>query len=237
MNDRVDIVLLQQYLAGEIPEDAVLHEDGSPVSKDQLESAIKEFEDVALQVEGAALKSHLQDLHNSLNLDKKKTKAIPQRWLMVAASFILIAAFLTIIWQRNSTSSPAFGDYFDHFDQLVTFRDSDSTYYSAGLEAYTKRNYVRAYELLSNIDSLGNELSFYEAVSALGSEKLDSAIVLFEKLGTNSSNKYYQQVKWYLSLAYWKAGKLEKASKLWDSISENEFKYSEAQQLIQEFTN
>ncbi|MBO3699666.1 tol-pal system YbgF family protein [Roseivirga sp. E12] len=230
MNSEVDIALLEQYLAGEIERSQVLTLDGKTVSDDVLQVAIKDYKETVLHLEGAALKNQLKGLHETLDLDEKKS-AFP-RWLAVAASIVLIAVFGILIWQNNRASE--FSDYFDHFDQLVTYRDSDSTDYSAGLEAYTLRDYDKAYSLLTSVDGLNNELKFYQAVSALGSERYDDAIALFETLGTSSSNKYYQQTRWYLALAYWQVGLAGKARNLLKEIDNGEFMYQESLKLIDE---
>lgn len=229
MSSEVDIALLEQYLAEEIDRSQVLSVDGEPISDDALDVAIKDYEETVLSLEGAALKNQLKVLHETLDLREKKS-AFP-RWLAVAASIVLITVFGTLIWQSKN-STPEFTEYFDHFDQLVTFRNSDSTDYSAGLEAYSERNYAEAYILLERVDSLSDELKFYHGLSALGSEDFEKAISLFEILGTSSSNKYYQQTRWYLALAYWQAGLVAKAQNLLDEIEAGEFKYQESLKLI-----
>lgn len=231
MNSEIDISLLEEYLAGEIDRSQVLTLDGKSVSDDALQMAIEDYKEAVLHLEGAALKNQLKELHANLNLKEKKS-AFP-RWLAMAASIVLIAVLGTLIWQ-NANKAPEFSDYFDHFDELVTYRDSDSTEYSAGLEAYSLRDYNKAYTLLTKVDSLDNELKFYQAVSALGSERYDEAIALFEFIGTESENKYYQQTKWYLGLSYWQAGLVGKARNLLKEIDNGEFMYQESLKLIDE---
>ncbi len=230
MDSEVDIGLLEEYLAGKIKRSQVLSVDGNPVSDEVLDVAIGDYKETILHLEGAALKIQLKELHERLDLNQKKS-AFP-RWLAVAASIVLIAVFGTLIWQ-NVNRAPEFSDYFDHFDQLVTYRDSDLTSYSAGLEAYTLRDYDKAYTLLTSIEGLNNELKFYQAVSALGSERFEEAITLFEFLGTNPENKYYQQTKWYLGLAYWQVGQANKAKEVFGQIMNDEFKYKESLELME----
>lgn len=231
MNSEVDIALLEQYLAEEIDRVQVLSVDGDPVSDDILDAAIKDYEETVLHLEGAALKNELKGLHETLDLNEKKS-AFP-RWLAIAASIVLISVFGTLIWQNNN-SDPEFSEYFDHFDQLVTFRNSDSTDYSAGLEAYSERSYAEAYILLERVDGLSDELKFYQGLSALGSESFEKTISLFETLGTSPSNKYYQQTRWYLALAYWQAGLVADAQNLLNEIETSEFKYQESLKLLDE---
>lgn len=231
MSSEVDIALLEQYLAKEIDRSRVLSVDGDPVSDDALDIAINDYKETVLGLEGAALKNQLKALHETLDLSEKKN--VFPRWLAVAASIVLIAVFGTLIWQSNNRA-PKFTEYFDHFDQLVTFRNSDSTDYSAGLEAYSDRNYAEAYILLEHLDNLSDELKFYQGLSALGSEDFETAISLFEILGTSSSNKYYQQTRWYLALAYWQAGLVADAQNLLNEIETSEFKYEESRELLDE---
>lgn len=228
MSKEVDIALLEQYLAREIEGSQVCYMDGTPLTKEALEAAVRDYEQVLLQIEGAGLKEHLQTMHEELVPKREKTY---RRLISMAAAVLLIGVFGTLIWQRVNRA-PEFSDYFNHFDQLVTYRDSDSTDYSAGLEAYTLREYDKAYNLLTSVDSLNNELKFYQAVSALGSQRFEEAITLFEFLGTNSENKYYQQTKWYLGLAYWQVGKTERAIKLLKEITTGLYKDNEALKLL-----
>ncbi len=228
MNKEVNIALLEGYLAGDIEASEVLALDGSQLSADELQSAIEDYKEAMLMIEGAALKEELKAIHQE-NDPSQVQKSFP-RWLAAAASIVLIGVFGTLIWQSTS-SEPEFSDYFDHFDQLVTYRDSDSTNYSAGLEAYTLKDYEKAYLLLENIDNLDDELKFYLAVSALGSERFQQAIEIFEGIGTDSSNKYYQQIRWYLGLAYWQIGEADKARETLALIADGAFKYEESVKL------
>lgn len=229
MNKEVNIALLEGYLAGDIEASEVLALDGSQLSADELKSAVEEYEEAVLIIEGAALKEELKAIHQE-NDSSQVQKSFP-RWLAAAASIVLIGVFGTLIWQ-STNSEPEFSDYFDHFPELFTSRDSDSTSYSVGIEAYSLRDYDKAYLLLENIEDLNNELKFYLAVSALGSERFQLAIEIFEGIGTDSSNKYYQQIRWYLGLAYWQTGEIDKAKTTLKLILPDEFKYDKSLKLL-----
>ncbi|OEK02425.1 hypothetical protein BFP97_13230 [Roseivirga sp. 4D4] len=225
----VDIALLERYLADEIPAKEVCYSDGSPLSTDELKKAVDNYNDTIVQLEGAALKAQLQDSHEHLVTQVKQVPS-SRRWLAIAASVVLIGVFGTLIWQRIN-KPPVFSDYFDHFDQLLTYRDSDSTNYSDGLEAYSLRNYQKAYTLLENIEGLTDEVKFYLAISALAIEKPKEAILIFETIGTDKSNKFYQQTQWYLGLAHWQNGDIDSALNALKGISPGQFKYEEAIEL------
>jgi tetratricopeptide (TPR) repeat protein len=234
MSNQIDIAVLEAYLAGEIKAHDVLDTKGQSVGKEQLERALQEYQDVRIHLEGAALKERLA---------KSPLPEVPairlQRRTWWAAAAVLIIVISGLLWQGVNTP-PAFEDYFEHFDQLVTFRGSDNEGegLAEAMEKYARKKYEEAYQEFSKITSvkLNGEYLFYWGVSALGSSHFHEAVEAFESIGTETDNKYYQQTRWYLALAYWQTGEFELAVSLLKSIKEGEYKYPEAVKLIEELS-
>lgn len=227
----IDVALLEGYLAGDIEAHEVLDAHGNTVSKESLELAIDEYRDIVIQLEGAAFKEQLKDISASVNPRPEKQNL--RLWYAVAAA-VLVLVTAGIIWQ-NMNKPPVFEDYFGHFDQLVSLRGENNSA-AEGIEAYSDRDYGKAFDLLSAVEEseLSVELKFYLGVSALGSSQVKEAISVFEEIGIERPNKYYQQTRWYLGLAYWQNGQLDKAVETLESIEAGQYKYQQAQNLIQE---
>lgn len=234
MNKEVNLELLESYLAGDIGADKVLDQEGNVLTLEELEVAVEEYENVLIHMEGAALKEELKNMQRTM--EKQPPKPKYRLWYAVAAS-ILILITASFLWQ-NMNNEPEFGDYFDHFDQLRNFRTGDEQAHSEGMEAYSRRSYSEAYSLLSETSTteLDAELKFYLVVSALGSDHLSEATDLLEELKRDEGNKYYQQINWYLALAYWKSKDFDKAIGQLKTIKKGQFKYQEAQKLMNDLS-
>ena len=229
MNNEIDISLLEKYLSGEIEAQDVLDTKGKPVSPEQLKRELTLYQEAALHIEGAALKDDLKKLHQSLyNGEQQRTGSFGV-W-KIAATILLIGVVVSIAWFQLKKSYD-FEDYFDHFDQLVISRNSDSTNYSVGLEAYSMKDYSKAYDLLDSVKDLDDEILFYKGVSALGSLRFLTAKEIFLSLSINTG-KYYQQIRWYLALSYWQLKEIDNAIELLEQIEEGQFKYKESAELL-----
>ncbi len=231
MNKEVDIALLESYLAGEIEASAVLDLAGNALSEEALGLAIAAYKDVVVHIEGAALKSQLQELRvPAASVPEKRSYGL---WYAVAAAVALLV-IAGGIWQ-SLNRTPEFEDYFSHFNQLLSFRGDEQSLSASGIEAYSRRNYQEAFKLLGSLDEseISDELSFYLAVSALGSGHVEEAIAVFESLGMGKSNKYYQQIRWYLALAYWQNDRVDEAIKALELIEEGQHEYARAVELVE----
>lgn len=228
MDSSVNIELLEQYLAGEISANEVLDFEGNVLSKSALELAIEEYNDVVIHLEGAALKAQLVDMQSAM-VEQSPKRSYRIWYAAAAAALVLLTA--GILW-RNANRSVEFEDYFAHFNQLVSFRGDAG---NKGIEAYSRKNYALAYQLLSALEKpeLNDELKFYLGVSALGSNHEREAIDIFTELGIERPGRYYQQIRWYLALAYWKNKDVTNAIPLLEGIEEGQYKFAEARELIE----
>ncbi|OEK06684.1 tetratricopeptide repeat protein [Roseivirga misakiensis] len=227
MNEKIDIRLLEKFKNGEISSERVLNYDGMPVSEEELKIALEDFENLTIQLKALDLEKSFKSIH--LQVANKTSRNFRLKLWSAAATLVLLVSFSYLLLKP---SQPNFIDYFNHFDQYVTLRESDSTDYSVGLEAYSIRDYNKAYVALEQIDSLNNELKFYLAISALGSSRSIEAVQILEELNKDSLNKYYQQIKWYLGLAYWQVGDVNSAIEILNQIEVSEFKYADSRKLI-----
>ncbi|MFY0593333.1 tetratricopeptide repeat protein [Roseivirga sp.] len=227
MIERIDIALLEQYKNGEIPADKVLRYDGTQVSDKELRIALEDFENLTIQLKAVDLGKSLKHIHEQVITNERKASKF--RIWSVAAVFVLIASFSYLLLKP---SQPEFSDYFNHFDQLMIFRGIDSLGVSDGIEAYDRKEYDIAYSKLEGITGLSYEGRYYLAISALGSNRSAEAITIFEELSEDDSNKYYQQIRWYLGLSFWQFKDEDAAINILNQISKGEYKYEESIKLI-----
>ncbi|KYG81519.1 hypothetical protein MB14_13095 [Roseivirga ehrenbergii] len=230
MSKEINLELLEKYIVGEITKEEVLSVNNEPLDPMELSKFIEDYLDVQSHLEAEGLKAELKEKHRDL---VGRGSLSFSRIIAVAASVILIGVVSFFLIQRDS-SGPKFDNYFDHFDQLITFRNLGETDFSKALEAYSDREYKEAYDLFdkSNDVNLNEALKFYFAMSALGSEKFEEAVNLFLSIGTDPSNEYYQQTRWYLGLAYWQKGDITLARESLLLIEEGDFEYKNAQKLL-----
>lgn len=232
MIESVNLTLLEEYINGEISANDVLYEDGRPLSKSELDLALREFDDLKIHLKAAGLEKRLKSIHQDVAQEQGRGRLL-QKWY-VAAAILLIAAFSFLILRPNST--PEFSDYFSHFDQLITTRNDDNAVFDKAMLAYDNEDYESALTLFQklNDDSLTGEVMFYAGVSALGSNNFEEAINYF-KSAQKEQTEYYQQLRWYMALAYWQLNNIEVAIEQLLQIKEGEFKFEEAQELINHF--
>ncbi|MBO6494419.1 MAG: hypothetical protein JJ978_02545 [Roseivirga sp.] len=228
MTKDIDIILLEKYILGEIPAQEVLYEDGSAVSKEDLKLAVQEFKDVTLGLRAIGVQSRLKRIREGVEANRRKRLTL----FSVAASIALISVFSYLfLWDGE----PRLSDYFDHFPELLSFREPDSEY-SKALEAYTSLDYESAleeFELLLE-DEANLDLSFYAGVSALGVHEYEKALLYFN---LTMESKYSEQSIWYSAIALWQLGDIKGAILELESIEMGEYEYERAQRLLKELSD
>lgn len=234
MNENVDLELLEQYLDGLIDKNEVLSVEGRPIDYKVLDKQIEEFLKMRDHLSAEGLRVELQEFVSK----RKEIRTFPLYRIMTIAASIVLVGVVIFILLDNRPSEPKFDDYFDHFDQLLSFRNGDVLDYSDGLEAYASEDYERAFRLLSpKVNDLNNEVRFYLGLSAVGSGRFNESLEILEQVDTEPPFKFYQQTRWYLALAYWQIDNSKLAIYFLNQIQEGDFKFNEAQLLIKQLKN
>ena len=231
MSKNIDIELLEKYVGGEIEAHEVRDADGAVLSEQDLLEATLDYKAAVMGLEVAGFRKGLQQASEAYAPAKRSSRPW---WFAAAAAVIVLAVVFAKPWQA---SQPAFDDYFTHFKQFEVFRGGIKNSATAAFEAYSREDYAKAFQLFSEAAQPTEAVMFYQGVSALGIHDFEAAIKLFEYLGTEPSNEYFEQVQWYLSLAYWQAGKVEQGLSLLEQIGEGQFKYEESRTLIDVLKN
>lgn len=175
---------------------------------------------------------------------KVKAKTINFRRIIAIAAAVL---FFVLAYQfffsggEQLPNEQLFADNFQPYQMLLSQRDLSNEGKNALLEnaisAYSKgdfQNASLAFQQLS--ENIPEDISFrfYRAVAELAAKNSDSAIVLFGAINAIQDHPFKEQTRWYLSLAYLQKGDSESAANLLKEIRSGQFKYAQAQQILQQ---
>ncbi len=185
-------------------------------------------------LEDQLLRQNLQQISNELKAPIAR-HIMPWKTVAYAASFVGIIA-LAYFGFFQSRSEASFEDYFETFPDYISMRSPAASMASSAMENYASGDYEQAvlsFEQIVSSDSATTEITFYAGVNALALNKFQKAISYFEKASTDPVlNEYWQQVNWYLGLAYWQQGQKQEAIKQLSAINAGEYNYEQAQELL-----
>lgn len=227
---------VERYLSGELTRKEVKEENDNP-SDEELDEAIELFNTSKNLIELSGLKEDLKSIHEeyiaeteSEKPEEAGKKTVWMWWTAaVAAMALLIAVFSGIL----NDSPPEFEDYFKAYPDLLSMRGNEGSM-STAMRLYTLKDYdaaIREFNRVA-IDSLSNEVLFYQAIAALAIGQYPLAETNLEKLLKDDHNQYWQQTKWFLGLTYWQSGKIEEARETLAKIGPDEDQYEVAQELL-----
>ncbi|MCE7991962.1 MAG: hypothetical protein HEP71_08280 [Roseivirga sp.] len=223
---------VERYLSGELTRKEVKEENDTTPSDDELDEAIDLFNASKNLIELSGLREDLKSIHEEYiaetetEEDEVETKGKNSVWMWwtaaVAAAAILIAVFSGVF----QNESPRFEDYFEAYPDLLSMRGNEGNMGNA-MRYYSLQDYEAAIKEFDKLitDSLNHEVLFYQAIAALAVEQYKMAQSNLEKLKESKNNTYWQQTKWYLGLAYWQSGQIEKAKEILSSIEPGEDRY------------
>ena len=246
-----DIILLERYLEQSLNEDEVRQVEKRLAE----EPALKElYQNEKLLVNGIRyghLKTSLEQLKTlesrlpAVSQSEKPARVIPFKtyWkpMAVAASLVLISSWYFIFGpERMPLNEKLYTAYFEPFDSPGTGltrseMDVPQTWKAKAYEAYDKGDYRSAVGLfekaLGENDDPIVKLCLGNAYLAVG--QADKAEMMFNKI-LKEHEDLVTQAKWYLSLAYLKQNKLERARAVLWEISKSSTYGEKAQKLLKE---
>lgn len=177
---------------------------------------------------------------------KDGARIISFRFMAVAAILILLvgAVFFTDIFKTSATDpQDLFASNFEPYQMILNTRSGQDllgdqqAQLNEALEAYAQKEYSKAASIFEDLKSENADQELYElyaAVSRLAAGQAVTAVEKLQKLQSESSPSLRQQVRWYLALAYIKSEQLEQAKTELKKISKDDFKYSEAADILEE---
>ena len=88
-----------------------------------------------------------------------------------------------------------------------------------GLAFYDAEKFEQAAEILLSVNLQNDTLSLYQANALIKSNKGQDAVTILGKIP--STSPLSKEKEWFLAIAYWRAGNLEKAKTLLQDIAKN----------------
>ena len=139
------------------------------------------------------------------------------RYTGIAASLLMLVGVTYMLnrVQKQSTPADVFVQYYEPYDNMITFRDSVSSseeLLQSGMEAYEEEDFSLAITVLQEyIKTAEDDLRpyIYLGISQMELGKYSDADESFVKVMT--LNSYRQQAQWYRVLNYLKTGNQKKA--------------------------
>lgn len=200
---------------------------------------IKMVRKILYATQSYGLKKELISIHGTLyNAQSESKSRVSNNWLYyssLAATTIAIIVVLFIAFFKKQQHDSIFDDYFAPYPNYVTERgnEQDVSWY-AGFEYYDQGEYnnaLKKFEQGNYPKEQEMAVQFYKGVCYLILGNATEAIASFTSTSTKN-NPYYQEVNWFLSLAFISNDEEDKAIEILKKIEPGEFKYSEAQEII-----
>ncbi|MCI5080111.1 MAG: hypothetical protein MRY78_00380, partial [Saprospiraceae bacterium] len=223
------------------------YENGFFKENDDLDQQEKKTKQFLKQKFDAELKQQWSEkLEKDFNLSRNiKPKLVRIRYLVWAGS---IAASLLIGFSLFSIFSPQQERFsavalannylkesiYDHPGSRKSVSDEVAELRQNAINDYLEKNYSKAiqnWERLSNSQQLTVEDHFYLALSYLYDEQLSDAIDLL-KDDRVFANRFEQEQKWFLGLAYLLNGQNAEAQMTLKKIKEEEWNFAKAQEIL-----
>ena len=175
------------------------------------------------------------DLKRILQEEEAKLKKKPvnfYKWAGIAASIVLVIAISYLVFFTGQTDSQQlYAQYYQPYPNVVTpAQRSESSTINPALSQYEAGNYSEALTTIEEQISRGDQapyLAFYGGIAALNTNEETKAIAFFEKVIDRKDKTFAGPAKWYLGLAYLKAGQTKKAIQIFEEIKTSGNDYSQ----------
>lgn len=194
-----------------------------------------ELELTRLAIEGVmdqGLRNELGTIHDKLDAGTKQAKQVNMKWyLAAAASVLLVASIFVVQWDRSQVNHQELAEaYFTPYPNLLIKRGDNHGSSKELLEAYSLNDFHKVDSLYEFVTEEEDLITLYAAIAKLAMELPKEAIDLLSPL---QQSKCKEQAVWYMSLAYLQLGDIEKSRELLSTISEGQFNYNEAQEILE----
>lgn len=202
----------------------------------ELQKKLDQLKITGGATEAYGLKIKLDQIHDELYTDNNKPKiGIRKLYYYVAAACISLLALGWWLYSPTQSSAELYTQYFEVYPDFVTSRAIEESGLSKAIQYYNDEKYQLAaneFQVLYLGDSLKYDVSFYLGLSYLNTGSNTKAIKILNSVVENS-DKYQQQARWYLALAFLKNNQLDKAKTTLLKIKPLEYHYSESREIIE----
>ncbi|MEO9802789.1 MAG: hypothetical protein ABJF04_06060 [Reichenbachiella sp.] len=228
-----DIARIERYLEGKLDSGEHQAFEKELETNTELAELVVLQKDIVDGVVSEGLKRQLKQYHTEL-FERPNKKS---RWYYIgaAASLALLVTSIYLFFDRSTSNEELFVAYFDPYPNLVTTRGNITNNFKKGMENYSNRNYNEAildFEEIDKNEPEYTEMIFYKGVSHLALNQPTKAVELFEQF--RDFGEYNEQAIWYLGMGYLKLGNIENVQKQLLQLKFGDFKYREAQELLEQ---
>lgn len=161
------------------------------------------------------LHGSLRDLEASLPPIEAETVPLWRNtWLRIAAAITVLAVCSYLLWTRQAGPGQLFDEYFDPYPNVIipTVRGdvaADTTLKAKAYRAYDRKAYREAIEFFEKAEA-DEAVLLYLANSHLAAGDAERAIILLNRV-IRDYDAFDEVARWYLCLAYLKAGRKDNA--------------------------
>ena len=192
---------------------------------EELANRVAEFRMSIRAVRNSGVRKEMDKIHADMTYSRKRNRYVLSG---IAASIMILASVYILFWNEPSQSE-LYITYFKPYPNLDLGVRGEEDPVQLALNQYTLGNYQEAIQLLSSIED-DLKVSFYLAISYMMVDDHTSAIQIFKTFP--ESSVYEQQINWYTGLIYLKQQQLTEAIYNLKKIQGDEYKYEEAQEIL-----
>jgi len=233
------IELIEKYLEGKLDKKELDNFEKELKTNVEFANKVELYKKAIQALQNEGLRSQLKEYHNELFNEADKGKKINWKLYMgIAASLLLLIASIYIFTNNTVSNKELSTAYFEPYPNLVTTRSNTVANFEKAMESYSNGNYKKAiqtFDKISKNEHIYNDVLFYKAISYLALNKPTETILLFEQL--NGVEKYNEQLTWYLAISYLKLNDAENARKQFLKIKKNNYKFTQAQDLLEQLSD
>jgi len=227
-----DIELIEKNIEGSLTEDErkeFLQRENE--SEEFREAAI--FQRKLLSTLEASEKSKLKQqlIRQFQTPSKNKTRKLQANrklWYAIAASVILVVSSIFIIKNSSIDKDDLYDKFYEPYPNILAARSM--AYDSIGLSLYSQGRYLKAIDNLKQHLPANDTIHFYLGLCHMSINEYEQALLYLDKI--HESSIFIPQKKWYKGLAQMELGQVDSAKITFKEIRELEFKYEEAQVIL-----
>jgi len=231
----IDIEEVRRYLNGNMTGDeqaqfkSRLENDPAFAEEVNLNRVLLESIDLHFK---SKLKERLQKGDEVFRITPPTKKRTLKQVLAMAASLSLIAVASYFLFYKNADPQQLYDQYHTTYYNVVdgNVRSGETEAVSRAFELYDQGDFQAAahsFERIIKQDKDNMDYIFYQGLSLLEMGNADTAIASFMKVVSATDDSWTEPAKWYLGLAYLRAGRSKKAGQVFEEIVGEGGSYSE----------
>ena len=240
-----DLMLIEDYLDGELEGDA-LHAFEQRLKTDpELSNEMQLFKEVNMHLKVAHKEHKKKEWKAILNEAVAPVEKKPENkrrilyFISAAAAVALLFFGVFTLFPGTSSSNQLAQEYWEDSSSFLATSiergntDTDSQRLSEAFLQYKNNNYESALQILSTLENTNDESELLYAACFFQSDDMPQAIEKLLPLVNNPQSLAKDEAQWYLALAYLKDGQAVASRKLLnDIIARKAWNWKKSQSLL-----